>query len=315
MNKKKPLVYIVIINWNGGEMIEKCISSLKLTSYPNYKLILIDNASEDNSVKKLKKIFPNMEIIILNDNYGCASGRNVSIKTLLKNKKVDYICLMDSDVITIQKDWLDLQIKELEKNKNYGISGGKLIFPDNRLQVIIRNDRSNFEEKDEGQYNFIQETNAVWGACMIIKRSVIEKIGLLDENFFYGPDDVDYCYRAKKKGFKILYNGFSKSIHIGAYSGLSPKKDQIYLHQSYGMMLYSFRHLSLNERIEMPFRQLIRVFITRKDPFSKFSITNTIWHLENIPKRLLFFFISFYKALKNYSKIKETDTISKIIKI
>ena len=147
---------------------------------------------------------------------------------------------------------------------------------------------------------------------MVIKRSVIEKIGFLDENFFYGPDDVDYCNRARKAGFKVIYNGFSKSVHIGSYSGLSPKKDMIYLKQSYGMMVYAFRHLSFFKKIEMVFRQLIRTIVTRKDPFSDFNAKNTLWHIKSFPKRISYFFISFSKALKNYNFIKVTELKGKI---
>ena len=162
----------MVVNWNGGELIENCISSLKMTDYSNYKLFVVDNGSADNSIKRLKKIFPGMEVIMLNNNYGCSPGRNVAFHQLMKDKSMDYICLMDSDIITVQKNWLTLQIKELEKDRSYGISGGKLVFPDNRLQVLVRKDRANFEEKDKGQYDFIRETDAVWGACMIIKRKV-----------------------------------------------------------------------------------------------------------------------------------------------
>ena len=312
-NKKFPLVSIVIVNWNGGEMIEKCISSLKMTDYPNYKLIVVDNGSTDNSISKLKKIFPKMDVIMLNDNYGCSPGRNVAFHQLMKNKEIRYICLMDSDIITIQKDWLTLQIKELEKDKTYGISGGKLVFPDDRLQVLVRKDRTNFEEKDKEQYNFVKETEAVWGACMIIKKSVVKKIGFLDEHFFYGPDDVDFCFRAKKAGFKVIYNGLAKSIHIGSYSGLSPKKDMVYLHQSYGMMVYVFRHLKFYDKIEIIVREFIRTLVTRKDPFSSFSVKNTIWHFKSFPKRLIYFFISLIKAIKNYNNIKVTDAKSKLL--
>ena len=309
-----PLVCIVIVNWNGGEMIEKCISSLRMTDYPNYRLTVVDNGSSDDSIKKLKRIFPKMEAIMLNQNYGCSPGRNVALSVLMKNKDVRYVCLMDSDIITVQKDWLKLQVAELEKNKDYGISGGKLVFPDNRLQVLVRKNRKNFNEKDENQYNFIKETEAVWGACMVIKREVIEKIGYLDENFFYGPDDIDYCFRARKAGFKVIYNGFSRSVHVGSYSGLSPKKDGIYLNQSYGMMVYAFRHLGVLRKMEMISREFIRTLVTRKDPFTDFSPRNTVWHFRSFPKRLSYFFISLIKAIKNQKIIKITDVKSKMIK-
>lgn len=302
-NKKNPLVCIIIVNWNGGETIEKCIKSLKITSYPNYRIIVVDNASTDDSIKKLKKINPKIEVIYLDKNYGCSPGRNVAISLLMKDKKMKYICLMDSDIITIQKNWLDVQINELEKKEDYGISGGKLVFPDGRLQVLVRKNRKSFKEKDRNQYNFVTETFAVWGACMIIKRRVIETIGFLDENFFYGPDDVDYCYRAKNAGFKIIYNGFSKSIHVGAFSGLSPKRDYIYRQQAEGMMIYAFRHFNISQKAFMVIRQFIRAFITRKDPFSNQSLKNTIFH-KTFLKRIGLFTIALKESLKNNKIIK-----------
>jgi GT2 family glycosyltransferase len=304
MGKKSfPLVCIVIVNWNGGKMIEKCISSLKITDYPNYKLIVVDNGSTDNSIERLKRIFPKMEVICLDKNYGYTGGINAGWDYILKKHKPQYVCNMNSDIITVQKDWLTLQIKELEKKREFGISGGKLVFPDGRFQEMVRKDRSNYSEMDEGQYDFIKEVPAVWGACMIIKTSVIKKIGYLDENFFYGPDDIDYSYRARNAGFKILYNGLAKIVHVGAYSGLSPKKDFIYRRQSEGMMIYAFRHLPFNQKIAMALRQFVRAFVTRKDPFSNFEAGNTVYH-KSFLKRVFYYFISLVQALYNFNKIK-----------
>ncbi|MFA5173821.1 MAG: glycosyltransferase family 2 protein [Candidatus Pacearchaeota archaeon] len=302
--KKFPLVCIVVVNWNGGEMVEKCIKSLKMTSYPNYKLIFVDNNSEDGSLQKVMKIKPDAKVLRLDKNYGYAPGMNVGMKYAIDKMKANYICAMSSDVITVQKDWLDLQIKELEEKKEYGVSAGKLVFPDGRFQEMVRKDRSNYKEMDRGQYDFIKEVDAVWGACIIYKTVVLKKIGFLDENFFYGPDDIDMCIRARKAGFKIIYNGLAKIIHIGAFSGLSPKRDYIYRYQSEGMLIYAFRHLSITNKILMVFRQLIRALVTRKDPFSNFSVKNTIWHWKSLPKRIILFFIAFFAALKNFKKIK-----------
>jgi GT2 family glycosyltransferase len=311
VKSKLPLVCIIIVNWNGGKVIENCLSSLKISSYKNYEVIIIDNGSTDDSIEKLKKINPKIKVFYLDKNYGYAPAMNVGMKIAMEKFKTDYICAMNSDIITVQKDWLDVQINELEKNQEFGISGGKLVFPDGRFQEMVRKTRRNYSEMDEGQYDFIKEVPAVWGACLIAKRKVIEKIGYLDENFFYGPDDIDYCTRARNAGFKIIYNGLAKIVHIGAFSGLSPKKDMIYRHQSEGMLIYCFRHRPVHEKIGMIFRQFIRAFITRKDPFNDFGVENTVFH-KTFPKRIILFFIAFNSALKNYNKIKKSEISYKV---
>jgi GT2 family glycosyltransferase len=310
MKKSKlPLVCIIIVNWNGGKVIEECISSLvKKTDYGNYKILLVDNGSTDESVKKLTKICPKMEVIKLSKNYGYTVGINAGWKHVLEKYDSDYVCNMNSDIITVQKDWLSIQIKELEKRKKSGISGGKLVFPDGRFQEMVRKTRRNYSEMDEGQYDFVKEVPAVWGACLIIKKEVIKKIGYLDENFFYGPDDIDYCVRARNAGFKIIYNGFAKVVHIGAFSGLSPKKDLIYRKQSEGMMIYTFRHRAVMEKISMIFRQFLRAFVTRKDPFSEMGAKNLLFH-KSFPKRVFLFENSLIEALKNYKTIKQNTPV------
>jgi len=308
MKKNKiPLVCIIVVNWNGGKVVRDCLSSLKKTDYKNYKVLLVDNGSTDDSVEKLIKINPKMDVIKLKKNYGYTIGMNVGWKTALEKYNADYVCAMDSDIKTIQKAWLSIQIKELEKREDYGISGGKLVFPDNRLQVLVRKNKD-YSEKDKGQYDFIKEVPSVWGACIIIKSTVIRKIGYYDENFFYGPNDIDFCLRAGKNGFKIIYNGFAKSIHRGAYSGLSPKKDFIYLHASEGMLIYYFRYKNFIEKIGMILRQFMRAFVTRKDPFSEIQKNNLIFHIS-FPKRVGSFFVSLSRALANYKTVKRTKKV------
>ncbi len=310
---KQPLVAIVIVNWNGGQTVVNCIKSLGLTSYPNYKVILVDNGSTDDSLERILKILPSMQVIKLDKNYGYTIGTNVGWRYGLKKLKADYICAMDSDIVTVQKNWLDLEIKELEKSPKRGISCGKLIFPDGRVQLLYHErEHSEYLERDVGQYNFIRETKAVGGACIIIKKSTIEKIGYYDEQFFYGPNDVDYCFRANQAGFKVIYNGLAKSIHVGSFSSRSGAKDFIYGKQSYGQMVFWFRHGDWKNKINTVKAQFVRAFITRTDPYQKKSLHNTFFHIS-FPKRIISFFKSWYMAANDYKNIhnEQSAAISK----
>jgi len=307
MKKKQPLVCIVILNWNGGETTLNCLKSLRKTSYKNYKVIILDNGSSDKSPDKIAKKFKEIDLVRLDENIGYTAGINYSWNYCLKKYDPKYVVNMNNDIITVQKDWLDLMVKELEKDKLRGICGNKLVFPDGRLQLLYLDRKpEDYLEKDKGQYDFVKEVSAVGGANLLIKVDVIKKVGGTDENYFYGPDDIDYCLRARKAGFKIVYNGLSKSEHIGSFSYLSSSKDFIYKHQSYGQMVFWFRHHGFLNGIKMSLRQLSRAFFTRKDPFKKISTKNIYFH-RSFLKRIGMFIISFILAIKNYRRVMVGD--------
>jgi len=305
-NKNQPLVCIVIVNWNGGEKIKNCLKSLRKTKYPNYKVIVLDNGSSDDSIKTIKQF---KEVLLLKgkENRGFTGGSNLLYQFAIKKFDPDYICNMNNDIVTVQSDWLNLMVKELEKEEKRGICGNKLLFPDGRVQQLFwERQPKEYSEKDRGQYNFVKEVSAVGGANVLIKRSVLEAIGGTDENYFYGPDDIDYCFRAREKGFIIIYTGLSKSVHIGSFSYKSSSKDFIYKRQSYGMMLFSFRHERFLKAMKMVFNQFVRIFLTRKDPFKGKSISNTYFH-KTVFTRTFYFFSSLFSAIQNYPNIKIGD--------
>jgi len=305
MKKKLPLVCIVIVNWNGGKKLYNCLKSLRMTDYRNYKVIVLDNASTDDSVRIIKKF---KEVILIKSkiNLGFTAGSNILYKFAFKKFSPKYICNMNNDIMTIQPNWLSLMVSELEKEKSRGICGNKLLFPDGRLQLLyLDRHPKEYTEKDNGRYDFIKEVSAVGGANILIKKDVFDKIGGTDENYFYGPDDIDYCYRARKKGFKIVYNGFSKSIHIGSFSYLNFSKDLIYFHQSCGQMIFSFRWGNIKEKVRMILNQLIRAFITRKDPYSAKNLKNLYFHKSFI-FRLGLFLKAFSVALIKYKNVNNT---------
>jgi len=312
--KKQPLVCIVIVNWNGGKIVIDCLTSLfKKTSYSNYKVVLVDNGSSDGSLEEIEKKFKKVKIIKNKENLGFTKATNLGWAYCFKNYNLDYICDMNNDIVTVQSDWLDLMVNTLESNENYGICANKLVDYEGRLQSLFFSEeyperKEWFNErhsKDLGQYDKVIEVDAVPGGNMLIKRSVIEKVGALDENFFYGPDDIDYCIRTREKGFKIIFNGLSKSIHYGSFSYLSSQSVLIYNHQIYGQMLFAFRHGTIKEKIIMPIRQLLRAFITRKNILRPFGIYNFILQ-DKFFYRLLVFPKSFFLAISNYKKVKNS---------
>lgn len=210
----QPKVSIIILNWNGLEDTIECLESLKNITYPNYEVIVVDNASQGNDAEVLKEKFRDYIYVIENDqNYGFPEGNNIAIRNGLE-KGVDYFFLLNNDT-TIDPACLTELVKVGESDELIGILGPKIYYYD-RPNVIwsagyklswwsgfFKN--YGYREKDIGQCDEVAEREHVSGAAMLIKRGVLQKVGLFDPAFFCGVEDGDMCTRAQRAGFKVFY--------------------------------------------------------------------------------------------------------------
>lgn len=222
MEKRIPLVSIIILNWNQKDMTLQCLKSLKEINYPCYEIILVDNGSTDDSVSAIKKEFPDVKIIKNQRNLGVAGGRNVGIEHVLE-KGTDYILLLDNDT-TAHPDFIAEMVKVGEQDKSAGILTGKIYFSSQPNKIWCAGGtlslyRCHFslighDKVDRGQYDQLREVDHVTGCCFMIKKEVVDKIGILDENFVqYFGEDTDLCLRAKKAGYKVVYVPGSRIWH------------------------------------------------------------------------------------------------------
>lgn len=230
-----PRVTIVIVNWNGLEDTEECLESLKKITYPNYDVIVVDNGSKGNDAQVLEKKFPGYIHVIQNDkNDGYAAGANIGAKQALANFSPDYICFLNNDTI-VDSLFLTEMVKVSETDVSIGITGPKTYYysEPTRIQVgwskvnllkgglvIIPSLKTKRKEIDLGQYDLIKEVDWFAGCCMLVKRSVIESIGFLDENYFCYWEDTDYAFRTRKSGFDIVNVPTSKIWHKGGKSSV-----------------------------------------------------------------------------------------------
>jgi len=218
-----PKVCIIVLNWNGKELLKDCLSSLfKLTDYPNYKVIVVDNGSTDGSVEYVKKNFPKADVLALDKNYGFSKGNNIGIKYALKKYRPKYILLLNNDTRIIQKDWLTKLVEIAESDEKIGIVGCNLIFPDGSLQhdgvkslhnIIFPNyvERKPYKTYDK-TLGYVIATN---GACFLIRSEIIERYQIFYDEMFSPAsyEDIDLFLRARKKGLKILHRYDVKIIH------------------------------------------------------------------------------------------------------
>ncbi len=217
-----PKVSIIILNWNGLEDTIECLNSLRKITYPDYEVIVVDNASKGDDVRILKENFNDYIHVIENDkNFGFADGCNIGMRYAISGE-TDYVLLMNNDT-TVAPDFLTEMVRVGESDESIGILGPKIYFYDEPNVIWEAGGKINwwlgsidiyaYGEVDIAQRDNITETDLVSGAAMLIKRELLDRISLLDASFFFGFEDYDFCIRACKAGFKVVYVPSAKIWH------------------------------------------------------------------------------------------------------
>ena len=300
-------IAIVILNWNGEQLLEQFLPSVKEFS-SEATIYVADNASTDNSITFIKTNYPNVQIIQNTENGGFAKGYNDA----LKHVDAEIYCLLNSDV-EVTKDWLVPIAKAFEENssiaiiqpkildykrKNYfeyaGAAGG---FIDQLGYPFCRGRIFQALEKDKGQYNDQKEIFWATGACLFIKSSVFKELNGFDEDYFAHQEEVDLCWRAQNKGYKIVYVGASMVYHLGGstLSNMNPKKTYLNFRNS----LYSItKNLPGKKAFPIIFIRLLLDGVASV----RFIFQGKLSHCFAILKAHL----SFYKNFSRIYKKRET---------
>lgn len=204
-------VYIILLNYNGAQDTINCIKSIRLNE-PNlsYKIIVVDNLSTDDSVDKLKNI-DNIILIEAKENGGFAKGNNLGIKYAME-QGANYILLLNNDT-EIEKNSISILLKKAKEDKAAGILGSRIMYYEDRDKINYYGGKYNWlkgiNTHEKYQENYIDDgtdykyTEFITGCCMLIKREVIEKVGLLPEEYFMYFEDADYCMQVMEKGYKL----------------------------------------------------------------------------------------------------------------
>ncbi len=222
LNGMSRKVSIIIPNYNGQKYLGECIDSLLHLDFPreSYEIIVVDNSSSDNSSEFILSMYPDVIMIEAGKNLGFASGCNLGIK----KSRGEYIVLLNNDTV-VDTNWLKELVAVADGDDDIAIAGSKLLYKHNPNE--IQNAMSYLTDKgdggdmgshqpDEGQFDSTREAMAVCGASMLIKRSLIEEIGALDEDFFAYYEDMDLCYRTRLYGKKIVFVPRSIVYHVHA---------------------------------------------------------------------------------------------------
>jgi len=283
-----PKVSVIVLNFNGKEYLKNCFESLKNQTYPNYEVIMVDNASTDESVEYVKKGFPWVRVFQNKENLGFAGGNNAGIKQATGN----LIALINNDAVA-DKKWLEELVKVITVSPKIGIVGGKIYYsdPPDRCWFAGGNFYLPFgrgaqiqEKKDR-----VKEVDWITGCAILFRGKVIEKIGLLDSGYFIYFEDMDFCLQAKRSEYKIIYTPEAVVWHgeAGTTKRFGSKK-LYYEYQS--KFRFILKNLSLAQIISALMFQLIFVtfynyVILRNENFLE-KAKALIWNLKHLRETL-----------------------------
>lgn len=242
-------VAVIIVNWNGGLFILRSLDSVQASVPTIDHVIVVDNGSQDGSADAVKRYYPQTILIKNNENLGFAAACNQGMKVAL-DKGADFVFLLNNDA-ELRADTIAQLVLAAGRHPEGGLFAGKILSGDGRRIWCAGVDvgfypnlqrMRGFNEPDRGQYADEQEVAALTGCGLLIRRSVLERVGYFDTDFFVYLEDIDLACRAAEAGVKSLYVPTSIMHHKSSAStggGYSPMRKYMV---SYNLVLFLKKH-------------------------------------------------------------------------
>lgn len=245
-------ISVIIVNYNNSKLLEECLISLySSTNKATLEVIVADNASTDDSVHMVKTLFPEVKVIENKQNLGFIKATNQGLRIYSGR----YALLLNDD--TVVKDGaIDKMLKFMNKNPKAGACGPKLLNKDGTIQRqgSLLGKRFWLAPKPK-------EIGFLVGACLMVRRETIDKVGILDENFFFYTDDLDWCKRIKKAGWKIYFLPEPEVIHYKGWSSTRVFNKRLFVEGFRGGLYFCRKHYGLIAYIIYRLFLLISAFL------------------------------------------------------
>jgi len=269
-----PKIFVIILNWNRAQDTIACLKSVGQLRVVGYELniIVVDNASTDDSVKAVRKLHvPGLWIIENKKNLGFAEGNNVGIRYALE-KGADYILVLNNDTL-VEKNLVGELLKAAKKSNNFGAASPKIYFAKgfefhkkrysaSELGKVIwyaggdidwenlYGTAHGVDEVDKGQFEKEGKTDFATGTCMFLKASALKKVGFFDKNYFMYLEDTDLSVRLKKKGFEVLFVPKAILWHkVAQSSGIGSSLNDYFITRN--RLVFGMRYASLRTKIAL----------------------------------------------------------------
>ena len=258
MPNPQPILSVVIVSWNTRQLTLDCVSSLESTREAlSTEITVVDNASSDDTVEKLRQQFPYVKVIANPENLGFARGNNIGLRICTGK----YVALINSDVV-VPKGCLEKMIRYLEENARIGMLGPKMILRDGSigksvyasptvwnwfcnalgLSAVFKHSRlfGNFELADF-DYNKTQDVDMLTGWLWLVRSTALDEVGVLDDQFFMYGEDIDWPKRFRRAGWRVTYYSEAQAIHYcGASSDRAPTR--FYVEMNRANLQYFRKH-------------------------------------------------------------------------
>ncbi len=312
MIKSTKKIAIVVINYNGKNLLKKFLPSLvKYSDIKISDIFIVDNNSDDGSVDFIKKNYSSVKIIQNDKNYGYAKGYNVGLNKI----QSQYLVLINNDV-EVSENWLDPMFNSMEQNKKIGSCQPKILSYKNRTTFEYAGAAGGYldylgypycrgrifdtVELDKGQYDSPKEIFWSSGACMMVRNKLFKKLEGFDESFYAHMEEIDLCWRIKGLGFKNFC--FPKSIvyHLGGgtLNYNSPKKT--YLNFRNNLIMITKNESLISLTLKLPFRLFLDILAS----FYILIKNKSLLHFLEIIKAYVSFIIKLPHLLFKKEKTK-----------
>jgi hypothetical protein len=287
-------VTAIILNFNSYLETVECVKSLLKVKTTNFDLeiVIVDNGSIEKEAIIFKKEFPKLLVIENKINLGFATGNNVGIKLAL-SRGADFVLLLNNDTV-VDKGFLTNLMAIFKKDQRIGIVSPKIYFYPGREYYLRRYKKNELgkvvwyagglidwdnmlpshrgvDEVDRGQFLELQETDFATGCCMLVRKEVFAKIGYFDDKYFLYWEDIDFCQRARKSGFKILYGPPAFIWHKNASSGGGAGGHISVYYQTRNRILFANKYASLRVKLAI-LREAITNYLFSSDHWQKKAI-------------------------------------------
>lgn len=216
-----PGVCAVIVNWNGREVLGRCLSTLLASPYQGLAVVVVDNASSDGSQEFVRGAFPSVALIENRKNLGYAGGVNVGLRHALA-QGTEYALLLNNDT-EIAPDAVGLLVEAMEKRPKAAFAGPMIYYYDPPDVIWSLGGRVSYwtgdirhvaiREHDEGRYRTVREADYVTGCAMLVRTAAVSEIGFMDEAYWMYNEDTDWCVRATERGHAVIVVPAAKVWH------------------------------------------------------------------------------------------------------
>ncbi|MEO0561476.1 MAG: glycosyltransferase family 2 protein [Chloroflexota bacterium] len=208
-NPQPGLLSVVIPNWNGAHFLSPCLDSLTAQTYAPIEIIIADNASTDGSLDLLRDKYPDVTVLALPENRGFTGACNAGIEAA----NGEFICLLNNDT-EVDTGWAEAVIAAFADDERIGSVASKMLLYDKRDHIHTTGDLFTVDGRavnrgvwqlDSGQYDRAEDVFSACGGSAVYRRTLLDDVGLLDDDFFFSGEDVDIGWRAQLRGWRCLY--------------------------------------------------------------------------------------------------------------